>query len=66
METRTIDLRSSGSVDHDANRQVGDELAECLERFLAASADERTLDRARTAVALWYGLTEEYSVTSAI
>jgi hypothetical protein len=46
-------------------RSVGDELASCLERFLAASADERTLERARDALTFWYRLTDRYSVTLA-
>lgn len=41
-----------------ASRQAGDELAACLERFLAATADEWTLSRAREAIAVWQGLSE--------
>jgi len=48
-----------------AIRPIGDELASCLERFLAASADDRTLDRSREALTLWYRLTERYSATVA-
>jgi hypothetical protein len=46
---------------HQTLQPIGDELASCLERFLAVSADERTLDRAREALTLWYRLTERYS-----
>ena len=40
-----------------ADRLVGDELAECLQRFLAASVDERTMVRAQQAVTRWEQLT---------
>lgn len=45
-----------------ADRHVGDELAECLQRFLAASVDERTMARAQQAVDHWYQLTERLVV----
>ena len=47
-----VDLRAPGG--DPASRRLGDGLAECLKRFLAATADERTLERAREAVARWY------------
>ena len=59
----TIDLRSLGS--DDAGQRVGDELAACLERFLAATADERSLERSRDALAQWYRLTDRFSVSFA-
>ena len=34
---------------------VVEELAACLERFLAATADEQTLIRARAALEVWHG-----------
>ena len=46
----------SGEADPDAGEQLVEELAACLARFLNASADERTMDRARRALALWKGL----------
>ena len=42
--------------------RAGDELAACLARFLDARVDERTMERAREALALWYGLTEQQPV----
>ena len=33
--------------------QLAEELAACLARFLDASADERTMERSREALALW-------------
>jgi hypothetical protein len=42
--------------------RAGDELAACLARFLDARVDERTMERAREALALWYRLTEEQPV----
>jgi hypothetical protein len=50
-------------VDHrtlELERDLWDELASCLERFLAATADERTLQRAREALALWGRVSESY------
>jgi hypothetical protein len=38
----------------DAGDQLAEELAACLARFLNASADERTMARARAALALWH------------
>lgn len=42
--------------------RAGDELAVCLARFLDARVDERTMERAREALALWYRLSEEQPV----
>ena len=42
---------------------VADEMAQCLERFLAASVDERTLARAQQALELWHQWTDRYAVT---
>ena len=39
-----------------AGEQLAEELAACLARFLDASADERTMKRAREALALWHRL----------
>jgi hypothetical protein len=36
------------------DRWVGDELAECLQQFLTARADERTMRRAQQALDLWH------------
>lgn len=36
--------------------QLAEELAACLARFLNASADERTMERARDALARWHRL----------
>lgn len=36
--------------------QLAEELAACLARFLDASADERTMQRSREALALWHRL----------
>ena len=44
------------------DRAVGDELAECLRRFLAATADERTMERAREALARWHQQANEFVV----
>jgi hypothetical protein len=70
-----VGLRDRGSAMDDRTGQplqvqkaiqpIGDELASCLERFLTASADERTMDRAREALTLWYRLTERYSASLA-
>lgn len=43
-------------ADPTAGDQLAEELALCLARFLNASADERTLERAREALALWHRL----------
>ena len=51
----TLDLRWAGLGLAAGARPAGDELAACLERFLTATADERTLVRARAALALWHG-----------
>ena len=55
------DLR--GSLDYRTppvgERLVGDELADCLQRFLTASADERTLQRAAQALTRWRELSEK-------
>jgi hypothetical protein len=48
-----------------AIRSVGNELASCLDRFLTASADEGTLDKARDALTVWYRLTDQYAITLA-
>jgi hypothetical protein len=37
--------------------RAGDELAACLARFLDARVDERTMERAREALARWHELT---------
>ncbi len=36
--------------------KLAEELADCLARFLDASADERTMERSREAPARWQGL----------
>ena len=46
--------------------EAGDELAACLARFLTATADERTLERARDALALWYRMTECETLSAAV
>lgn len=38
------------------DRRTVDELAECLERFLTARADEATMERAQLALARWRSL----------
>ena len=43
--------------------QVLDELAACLERFLAARVDERTMERAQLALARWHSLAEPIPVS---
>ena len=34
-------------------QDLADELADCLQRFLTANADERTMRRAQEALTLW-------------
>ena len=46
--------------------RAGDELALCLARFLDARVDERTMERAREALALWYRLTEEQPIGAGV
>jgi len=47
---RTVDLRVTGDG---RVEDIADELAVCLKRFLTASADERTMERARRALDQW-------------
>jgi hypothetical protein len=46
--------------------RAGDELAACLARFLDARVDERTMQRSREALALWYRLTERQPVGAGV
>lgn len=46
--------------------EAGDELAVCLARFLDATADERTMQRSREALACWYRLTQRQIVCAGI
>jgi len=46
--------------------EAGDDLAACLARFLNATADERTLERAREALALWYRMKERKPIIAAV
>jgi hypothetical protein len=54
----TIDLRSAGTGRAGEAGTAGDELAACLERFLAVTVDEQTLVRSRAALTVWYGVKE--------
>lgn len=65
MDDRTLELRPCLWADLDRSQYAGDELAVCLERFLEARADERTLQRAREALALWERLTTRPLVSPA-
>jgi hypothetical protein len=42
------------------------EMAACLARFLDATADERTMERAREALVLWYQMTERPAVGAGV
>ena len=52
---KTIPLRPHQS-ESAIGAQLAQELAACLARFLDASADERTMERSREALARWQGL----------
>jgi hypothetical protein len=64
MNHGTVDVAPLPSPTLPGSRQAGDELAACLARFLDVSADERTLERARDALALWYGQTHGAAAVS--
>jgi len=55
LDPPALDLRGSARIGRDRFRRAGDEMAECLERFLTARADERTMQRAQAALLEWYG-----------
>lgn len=42
--------------------RAAEDLAACLTLFLEASADERTMERSRAALALWSRLTESQTL----
>jgi hypothetical protein len=59
MDHPTVEFR-------DASVVAGAELAACLARFLDATADERTMERAREALALWFRVTERQAVGAGV
>jgi hypothetical protein len=53
-----IDLRPAAPSGRNRLVDAGDEMAACLERFLVARVDERTLQRAHEALLRWSRLDE--------
>jgi hypothetical protein len=51
-----VDLRAVVAKGHDRLVETGNEMADCLQRFLTASADGPTLQRAHEALLLWSSL----------
>jgi hypothetical protein len=62
LSPEMIDLRRLAGPRRDGLLFAGDALAECLERFLSARADEPTMQRARAALDEWRQASSPLSV----